>query len=135
METEDKILELKKQIRQIISQNLTKEKIVENLWDFYLYNAANVPAFKTHILRNKIKQEFYRKFLGTKYKNYPSITDKMYIQLMTIIQKHTLTILGAMHVETEEDLKTLIFQALLQNVREVKSEVSKILISKYRKEV
>lgn len=127
---EDKILKLKKQIRQIIEQDVSTTHKIENLWQFYISNAANVPAFKRTAMRNKLKRTFYKEFLGLEYNDeldYPHISDSMYMEFMVIIQRNELWVTGAMDVSTRDDLIALIFQALLQNVKEVKDQVLMVL--------
>ena len=40
--TEQKIIEFKKQLRQIISQDVSTTERVENLWDFFSKHATQV---------------------------------------------------------------------------------------------
>lgn len=133
--TEEKIIEFKKQIKQIIEQDISTTNKIENLWQFYVRNAENIPAFKHFAMRNKLKRRFYKDFLDLEYDNdldYPHITDSMYMELLVVIQRNELWITGAMRVLTRDDLIVLIFQALLQHVqeKEVKDQVLSVFNNK-----
>lgn len=133
--TEEKIIEFKKQIKQIIEQDISTTNKIENLWQFYVRNAENIPAFKHFAMRNKLKRRFYKDFLELEYDNdldYPHITDSMYMELLVVIQRNELWITGAMRVLTRDDLIALIFQALLQHVqeKEVKDQVLSVFNNK-----
>lgn len=59
-------------------------------------------------------------------KDFPPITDSIYLNLMVIIQKNNLITEGFKDINTEEDLKAFILTALIQNVNEVKNEVQEL---------
>ena len=59
-------------------------------------------------------------------KDFPPITDSIYLNLMVIIQRNNLITEDVKGINTKEDLKDFILTALIQNTDEVKNEVQEL---------